>query len=165
MKKIFLLLCVTALLSSCATIKLPTTTEPATVVFTDSNMCVEKPFSASINEDSLIEIAGKGFVLQSGAGNIKIYWQTVGVSDPFNGQLVIEPNLCINGTDFCIIGQYFIRVRQNSLTDMLKQGMTFGTSSVSIFVYYYNERLTAIPKVCIKTAQTSAVAKYKSLKK
>lgn len=154
MNKLIYLLFLIALLASCATVKLPTTTDPATVIVTDSNWCVEKPFSASVNEDSLLQIATEGFILGDDNNNIKLYWQTT-VTDPFNGILIAEPNLCISGTDFCIKGQYSIQVHQNNLTATLKTGMTFGTPVASIFVFYHNGKLTAIPKVCIERARTS----------
>lgn len=141
-------------LASCGTIKLPTTSEPATIITTDSSICVEKPFTASVNEDSLVEVANKGFILGNGVSTLKFYWQA-NTNDPLNGQLVIEPNVCIWGGDFCLTGKYWLQVHQNNLTATLKQGMTFGTPIASIFVYYYNGELTAIPKACISTASRS----------
>lgn len=153
MKTAFLILSC-ALLYSCGTIKLPTGSEPATIIETDSNWCFEKPFIASVNEDSLVEIASEGFVLGNDKNSIKFYWQST-TTDPFNGVLIAEPNACISGSDFCLSGRYEFQIHKNNLSAALKTGITFGTPVASIYLFYHDGKLTAIPKICIKKARTS----------
>lgn len=142
------------ILTSCGTTVLLTTSEPAKIIETDSNWCFEKPFSASINEDSVVEVLDEGVILGNDKNSIKLYWQST-TTDPFNGQLIAEPNLCISGSDFCLSGRYVFQVHKNNLTAMLKTGITFGTSAASIYLFYENGKVTALPKVCLMKAKTS----------
>lgn len=153
--KILYPLLLIALLASCATPQLTTKLEQPTIILTDSNFCVSGGLSASVNEDSLFIIFDKGFTLGNGANTVKIYWQKTGISDPFNGQVVIEPNLCITNTDFCLTGQYFVQVHQTAFIATLQRGITFGTPATSVFIQYTNGKLTVAPKVCIKTKVTA----------
>lgn len=150
----FIISCIVALLTSCGTTVLLTTSEPATIVETDSTWCFEKPFSASINEDSIVEVLDEGVILGNDKNSIKLYWQSTS-TDPFNGQLVAEPNLCISGSDFCLNGRYVFQVHKNNLTAMLKTGITFGTPLASIYLFYEDGKATALPKICLMKAKTS----------
>lgn len=154
MKTAFIILFV-ALLSSCATFKPVTQIEQPTIVLTDSNFCISGGLSASINQDSLFEVFDKGFILGSGTNTVKIYWQSLGTSDPFNGQIVIEPNLCINNTDFCLTGQYWVQIHQTAFIATIQRGLTFGTPATSVFIQYVNGKVTVRPTVCIKTKVTA----------
>lgn len=154
MKKLFLIPLI-ALLTSCATFKPVTHIEQPTIVLTDSNFCISGALSATINQDSLFEVFDKGFILGQGANTVKIYWQSLGTSDPFNGQIVIEPNLCINNSDFCLTGQYWVQVHQTAFIATIQRGLTFGTPNASVFIQYLNGKLSVTPKVCIKTRVTA----------
>lgn len=154
MKKLIYILLI-PFLFSCGSLKPVTQFEQPTIVLTDSNFCVSAGLSATINQDSLFYYADKGFVLGSGTNTVKIYWQSLGTSDPFNGQIVIEPNLCVSGSDFCLTGQYWVQVHQTAFTATLQRGMTFGTPATSVFIQYQNGKLTVTPKVCIRTKVTA----------
>lgn len=154
MKTLFYIFIV-ALLSSCVALKPVTQFEQPTITLTDSNFCISGVLSASINQDSLFYYADKGFILGNGTNTVKIYWQSLGTADPYNGQVVIEPNICITESDFCLTGQYWVQVHQTAFITTLQRGMTFGTPATSVFIQYYNGKLTVTPKVCIKTKVTA----------
>lgn len=154
MKTAFLIFFV-ALLSSCATFKPVTQIEQPTIVLTDSNFCISGGLSASINQDSLFEVFDKGFILGNGTNTVKIYWQSLGTSDVWNGNITIEPHLCVSGSDFCLTGQYWIQVHQTAFMATLQRGLTFGTPNTSVFIVYSNGKLSVTPKVCIRTKVTA----------
>lgn len=154
MKKLLLIPFI-ALITSCATFKPVTRFEQPTIVLTDSNLCVSGGLSATINQDSLFEIFDKGFILGNGTNTVKIYWQSLGTSDPFNGQVVIEPNLCINNSDFCLTGQYWVQIHQTAFITTLQRGLTFGTPATSVFIQYQNGKVIVRPKVCISVKNNS----------
>lgn len=155
MKKHVYVFCIAALIASCATPKLVTRVEQPTIILTDTNLCVSGGLSAAVNQDSLFILFEKGFILGNGENTVKIYWQKTGVSDPFNGQVVIEPNLCISNTDFCVRGQYFVQVHQTVFFTTLQRGLTFGTPATSVFIQYVNGKVIVRPTVCIKTKVTA----------
>ncbi len=140
-------------LASCGTFKPVTHFEQPTVVITDSNLCVSGGLSATINHDSLFYYLDKGVLLGDKENNVKIYWQS-NTSDPLNGQIVVEPHLCLNNSDFCLTGQYWIQVPQNDFYAKIQTGLNFGTPATSVFVQYTNGKLTVTPKVCIKTKKS-----------
>lgn len=143
------------ILTSCSTFKPVTHIEQPTIVLTDSNFCISGGLSAAINQDSLFYYLDKGVILGNGTNTVKIYWQSLGTSDPFNGQIVIEPNLCINNSDFCLTGQYWVQIHQTAFIATIQRGITFGTPAASVFIQYQNGKLTVTPKVCIKTRVTA----------
>lgn len=152
---ITLMFVVMALVFSCSSPKLTTRVEQPTIILTDSNLCVSGGLSAAINQDSLFMIFDKGFILGNGENTVKIYWQSLGTADIWNGAVAIEPHLCISGTDFCLTGQYWVQVHQTAFMATLQRGLTFGTPSASVFIRYDNGKLTVTPKVCIKTKVTA----------
>lgn len=155
MRKLIYIFCIAFALASCGSSKLITKVEQPTIILTDTNLCVSGGLSATINQDSLFIVFEEGFILGNAENTVKVYWQKIGVSDPFNGQVVIEPNLCISNTDFCVRGQYFVQVHQTAFFASLQRGLTFGTPATSVFIQYHNGKLSVTPKVCIKTKVTA----------
>lgn len=143
------------ILTSCSTLKPVTHIEQPTIVLTDSNFCISGGLSATINQDSLFLVFDKGFILGQGANTVKIYWQSLGTSDPWNGQIVIEPSICVSGSDFCLTGQYWVQIHETAFIATIQRGLTFGTPNASVFIQYSNGKLTVTPKVCIKTKVTA----------
>lgn len=154
MKTAFLII-LTALVASCGTPRLTTQVESPTIVLSDTNLCVSAGLSASINQDSLFMIFDEGFILQSGTNSVKIYWQSLGTADVWNGNITIEPNVCLNNTDFCVTGQYWVQVHQSAFMATIQRGITFGTPATSIFVQYVGGKLSVRPNICIRTRVTA----------
>lgn len=148
MKKTILLLCVIAL-ASCGTTKITTKVEPVTITESDSNWCVATVLSASINQDSLLIIFQEGFILGTAPNTMKI-WYEEGFSNPLNGFVIIEPNYCASNTGFCLTGQYAISVNSDKFLSTLQTGIVLRSGTASVALSYWNGKLTAIPKVCIK---------------
>lgn len=154
MKKLTYLLLI-ALLASCGTLKPVTNFEQPTIVLTDTNLCISGGLSATINQDSLFYYLDKGVILGNGTNTVKIYWQSLGTSDVWNGNITIEPNVCLNNTDFCLTGQYWVQVHQTAFMVTIQRGITFGTPNTSVFIRYDAGRLSVVPKVCIRTKVTA----------
>lgn len=148
MKKFLFLFCLIAF-ASCKTIPVNVTQGETQITFDGHNLCADKEFSASINQDSIIKIFTDGFTVGSKSINMAVKY-TPGLNNS-PGDLLINLHACIlvnKGQNICIDEPIHAIIPSGMLFSFLLEGKFIAGGMASIQIKYAKGILTIHPLAC-----------------